>query len=74
MGMHDHTTVDRLVGEVNISKGTYYYHFDSKEDLLIAVGDKLISDTCLHATLHADSGGPSCRSDVGGKARTCPSS
>lgn len=42
---YDNTTVDRLVSEVNISKGTYYYHFDSKEDLLIAVSDKLISDT-----------------------------
>ena len=42
---YDNTTVDRLVSEVKISKGTYYYHFDSKEDLLIAVSDKLISDT-----------------------------
>ena len=74
MGMHDHTTIDRPVIEVNISKGIYHYHFDSNEDLLIAVSDKLISDTSLHATLHADSGGPSCRSDVGGKARTCASS
>lgn len=42
---YDNTTVDRIVGEMKLAKGTYYYHFDSKEDLLVAVSDKLISDT-----------------------------
>ena len=42
---YDKTTVDQIVGEMGLAKGTYYYHFDSKEDLLIAVSDKLIFDT-----------------------------
>lgn len=42
---YDNTTVDQIVGEMRLAKGTYYYHFRSKEDLLIAVSDKLISDT-----------------------------
>jgi AcrR family transcriptional regulator len=42
---YDSTTVDQIVGEMRLAKGTYYYHFDSKEDLLIAVSEKLIFDT-----------------------------
>ena len=42
---YDNTTVDQIVREMRLAKGTYYYHFDSKEDLLVAVSDKLISDT-----------------------------
>jgi AcrR family transcriptional regulator len=42
---YDNTTVDQIVSAMKLAKGTYYYHFDSKEDLLIAVSDKLISDT-----------------------------
>jgi AcrR family transcriptional regulator len=42
---YDNTTVDQIVGEMGLAKGTYYYHFDSKEALLIAVSDKLIFDT-----------------------------
>jgi AcrR family transcriptional regulator len=42
---YDNTTVDQIVGEMRLAKGTYYYHFDSKEDLLIAVSEKLIFDT-----------------------------
>ena len=30
---------------MNLAKGTYYYHFRSKEDILIAVSDRLISET-----------------------------
>lgn len=42
---YDNTTVDQIVSEMRLAKGTYYYHFDSKEDLLIAVSDKLVFDT-----------------------------
>ena len=42
---YDNTTVDQIVREMRLAKGTYYYHFDSKEDLLVAVSDKLISET-----------------------------
>jgi len=42
---YEHTTVNQIIGALNLAKGTYYYHFRSKEDILIAVSDKLISDT-----------------------------
>lgn len=42
---YDNTTVDEIVSEMRLAKGTYYYHFDSKEDLMIAVSEKLILDT-----------------------------
>jgi AcrR family transcriptional regulator len=42
---YDNTTVDQIVSEMRLAKGTYYYHFESKEDLLIAVSEKLIFDT-----------------------------
>jgi len=42
---YDNTTIDQIVSKMRLAKGTYYYHFDSKEDLLIAVSDKLISET-----------------------------
>jgi len=42
---YEHTTVNQIIGALNLAKGTYYYHFHSKEDILIAVSDKLISDT-----------------------------
>lgn len=42
---YENTTVDQIVDEMNLAKGTYYYHFKSKEDLLVAVSGKLVSDT-----------------------------
>lgn len=42
---YEHTTVDQIVSEMGLAKGTYYYHFDSKEDLMIAVSEKLILET-----------------------------
>jgi len=42
---YDNTTVKQIIGAMNLAKGTYYYHFRSKEDILIAVSDKLLSDT-----------------------------
>jgi len=42
---YDNTTVDQIVSEMRLAKGTYYYHFDSKEDLMVAVSEKLILDT-----------------------------
>ena len=42
---YENTTVNQIIGTLNLAKGTYYYHFRSKEDILIAVSDKLISDT-----------------------------
>lgn len=42
---YEQTTVDELVNELGLAKGTYYYHFDSKQDLMIAVAEKLILET-----------------------------
>lgn len=42
---YETTTVNQIIGRLNLAKGTYYYHFQSKEDILVAVSDKLISDT-----------------------------
>ena len=42
---YEQTTVDEIVKEIGLAKGTYYYHFDSKEDLMIAVSEKLILET-----------------------------
>ncbi len=42
---YEHTTVDQIIATLNLAKGTYYYHFRSKEDILIAVSDRLIGDT-----------------------------
>ena len=42
---YENTTVNQIIASLNLAKGTYYYHFQSKEDILIAVSDKLISDT-----------------------------
>jgi AcrR family transcriptional regulator len=42
---YENTTVQQIIDSLNLAKGTYYYHFQSKEDILIAVSDKLISDT-----------------------------
>jgi AcrR family transcriptional regulator len=42
---YENTTVNQIIAARNLAKGTYYYHFRSKEDILIAVSDKLISET-----------------------------
>ena len=42
---YENTTVNQIIGQMNLAKGTYYYHFRSKEDILIAVSDKLLHDT-----------------------------
>lgn len=42
---YENTTVNQIIASLDLAKGTYYYHFRSKEDILVAVSDKLISDT-----------------------------
>jgi AcrR family transcriptional regulator len=34
-------TVDAIVGAAGLAKGTFYYHFQSIEELIAAIGDKL---------------------------------
>jgi AcrR family transcriptional regulator len=40
----EQTAISEIVHEINISQGTFYYYFDSKEDVLIAVLEKEVAD------------------------------
>lgn len=42
---YDNTTISDIVNRLELAKGTFYYHFRSKEALLVAVSEKLLSDT-----------------------------
>lgn len=42
---YENTTINDIVERLNLAKGTFYYHFRSKEELLVAVSDKLLSET-----------------------------
>lgn len=39
---YDQTAISDIVKEVNVSQGAFYYYFDSKEDVLVAVLEKEI--------------------------------
>ncbi len=41
---YDHTTIGMICDEAKISKGTFYYHFQGKGDLIYAHVDSFISD------------------------------
>jgi AcrR family transcriptional regulator len=55
---YNHTTMDDIVAESGLSKGTLYWHFESKDDLLTAVftstfeafGEDAISDIICYET------------------------
>ena len=40
---YDHTTIDAIVNELGLAKGTFYYHFKSKTDLVVAVCENIVS-------------------------------
>jgi len=40
---YDKTAISDIVREVNVSQGAFYYYFDSKEDVLMAVMEKEIA-------------------------------
>jgi AcrR family transcriptional regulator len=40
---YDQTSVSDIVREINISQGAYYYYFDSKEDVLVAILEKNVA-------------------------------
>jgi len=42
---YDNVTINQIVKSLSLAKGTFYYHFRSKEDILVAVSEKLLSDT-----------------------------
>lgn len=41
---YDNTSIDEIIEEAGIAKGTYYYHFPSKEATLEAVTDMMIGE------------------------------
>lgn len=42
---YENTTVNDIVDKLNLAKGTFYYHFRSKEAILVAVSEKLLTET-----------------------------
>lgn len=40
---YDQTSISDITKEVNVSQGAFYYYFDSKEDVLVAVMEKQIA-------------------------------
>lgn len=46
---YEETSIDEIIAEAHIAKGTYYYHFPSKEATLEAVIDMMISNEVRRA-------------------------
>lgn len=46
---YEETSIDEIIAEAHIAKGTYYYHFPSKEATLEAVIDMMISNEVQRA-------------------------
>ncbi|MGD0954010.1 MAG: TetR/AcrR family transcriptional regulator [Methanotrichaceae archaeon] len=40
---YDQTAVSDIVNEVNLSQGAFYYYFESKEDILVAILEKNVA-------------------------------
>ena len=46
---YEETSIDEIIAEAHIAKGTYYYHFPSKEATLEAVIDMMINEEVQRA-------------------------
>ena len=46
---YEETSIDEIIAEAHIAKGTYYYHFPSKEAMLEEVINMMISDEAQRA-------------------------
>lgn len=46
---YEETSIDEIIAEAQIAKGTFYYHFKSKEDLLEALINKMIMESTERA-------------------------
>ena len=53
---YEHTSVDEIIEEAGIAKGTYYYYFKSKEQMLEEVIDMMLQaeEEKAKAVLQAD--------------------
>ena len=53
---YEHTSVDEIIAEAGIAKGTYYYYFESKEQMLEDVIGMMLQAEAeqAEAVLHAD--------------------
>lgn len=52
---YEQTSIDEIIEEARIAKGTFYYHFPSKEATLEAVIDMMIDEDVAKATEIVDS-------------------
>lgn len=52
---YEQTSIDEIIEEARIAKGTFYYHFPSKEATLEAVIDTMIDEDVAKATEIVDS-------------------
>ena len=48
---YEQTSVQAIVDEIGIAKGTFYHYFDSKEDLLIALIESLVEEIVVSLEL-----------------------
>jgi AcrR family transcriptional regulator len=48
---YDNMSIDQVTRAASVAKGTFYYHFSSKQDMLIALVDRFVND--LFANLDA---------------------
>ena len=42
------TSVDEIVAAADVAKGTFYLHFQSKDQLLVALQQRFVADFCNH--------------------------
>lgn len=46
---YENTSVDEIIAKAGIAKGTYYYHFESKEQMLEEVINMMIDESVIRA-------------------------
>ena len=52
---YDHTSVEDIVKAIGIAKGTLYYHFKSKEEILDGIIDQILDNVIAKANCAANS-------------------
>jgi AcrR family transcriptional regulator len=50
------TSVDEIVRELGVAKGTFYYHFRSKDDVLTALARRMVDEMARRSQAVADDG------------------